>query len=172
MGTDSGCGSRLASWREQAGAIGARFAQADDAAAADLHARIAHALEGVEPVLVVASRDDRAVVLGCGVEVVVVVVEAGVAQLLGLAILEHPERAAGLQAQRLHRAHHVDDGGHVARLRAAPRRAHAEARGTVGLGGRGRRLHLFSDSIASFSTPVWYRAAWGSSRSPRGNRRS
>ena len=54
MGTDSGCGSRLAELREEPGALVARFAHAHDAAAAHVDAGAAHALERVEAVLVVA----------------------------------------------------------------------------------------------------------------------
>ncbi len=64
--------------------------------------------------------------LGRGVEIVVVVVEARVAQLLGLSVLQHAERAAGFEAERLHFAHHVEDRREIARLGSAPRRAHAK----------------------------------------------
>ena len=73
-------GIEVGELRDQPGALRARLAHADDAAAADVHAGVAHALERVEAVLVVARGDDLAVELGRGVEVVVVVVEARVAQ--------------------------------------------------------------------------------------------
>ena len=82
IGTDSGYGSRFASCAISPARCARDLAHADDAAAADVHAGVAHALERVEPVLVVARGDDLAVELGRGVEVVVVVVEARVAQLL------------------------------------------------------------------------------------------
>ena len=126
--------------REEPGALVPRFAHAHDAAAAHVHAGGAHALERVEAVLVVARRDHLAVELGRGVEVVVVVVEPRLAKLLGLALLEHAERAAGLEAELLHLAHHVEHGLEVAGLGAAPGRAHAEARRAVVLRGR-RRAH-------------------------------
>ena len=72
--------------------------------------------------------DDLAVELGRRVEIVVVVVEARVRELLGLPVLQHAERRAGLQSQRLHAAHHVEHRVEVAILRTAPRGAHAEAR--------------------------------------------
>ena len=77
---------------------------------------------------VVARRHDFAVELRSRVEVVVVVVEARVAQLLGLPVLQHAQRRARLQAQRLHFAHHGEHRFQVALLRAAPRSAHAEPR--------------------------------------------
>ena len=113
--------------RDQRGALATRFAHADDAAAADREPGVAHAVERVETVLVLARRDDLAVELRRGVEVVVVVVEAGVLERLGLAVLQHAERAAGLEPQRLDRAHHVEHRREVAILRPAPGRAHAEA---------------------------------------------
>ena len=128
--------------REEAGARVARFAHAHDAAAAHVDAGAAHALERVEAVLVVARRDHLAVELGRGVEVVVVVVEARIAKLLRLAVLQHAERAAGLEAELLHLANHVEHGLEVARLGAAPGRAHAEARRAILLRGRRRAHHV------------------------------
>src|SRR5512140_93134 len=69
IGTDSGGGSRRASCARRP-ARAARLAHADDAAAAHLEPRFAHALERVEPVVVVARAHDAAVVLRRGVEVV------------------------------------------------------------------------------------------------------
>ena len=51
IGTLSGYGSRFASCAISAGAVAARLAHADDAAAAHVDARAAHALERVEPVV-------------------------------------------------------------------------------------------------------------------------
>ena len=74
---------------QHADAVGARLAHADDAAAADLDAGRAHALERLEPVRIGARADDLLVELGRRVQVVVVVVEAGVGEALGL-----PRRAS------------------------------------------------------------------------------
>ena len=116
------------------------LAHADDAAAADVHAGFAHGFERVEAVLELPRGDDLAVELGRGVDVVVVVVEPGVAQFLGLLARQHAERRAALHAEGLHladhRRHHLD----VALLGRAPRGAHAEARRAGfarGLGARG-----------------------------------
>ena len=82
----------------------------------------------VEPLVVGAGRDDVAVKLGRGVEVVVVGGETGRSQGIGLFLREHAEGAAGLHAEPANGAHHVEhliEGravGHV-----APGRAHAEA---------------------------------------------
>jgi hypothetical protein len=78
--------------------------------------------------------DHPAVEVGCGVEVVVVVVEAGVGELLGLAFLQHAQGHAGLQAERLHLAHHLEHRGEVLVLRPAPGGTHAEAAGAARLG--------------------------------------
>ena len=71
----------------------------------------------------------------------VVVVEAGVGQLVGLLPGQHAERDAGLHAADvLHRPHQF---GHLAALGiggAAPGRTHAEAR-RAGGAGLGRRVH-------------------------------
>ena len=63
--------------RDHADAVVEPLAHADDAAAADMDAGVAHVVERVEPVLIGARGDDGAVIFRRGVEVVVVVVEAG-----------------------------------------------------------------------------------------------
>ena len=70
---------------QQAGALLARLAHADDAAAAGLHAGVAHVRQRVQAILEFARVDDLAVELRRGVEVVVVVVQAGVLQRVRLA---------------------------------------------------------------------------------------
>ena len=71
---------------EQGDAVVVGLAEAEDAAAADGDAGGLDVGEGAEAVLVGAGGDDVAVVFGGGVEVVVVGVEAGVLEALGLAI--------------------------------------------------------------------------------------
>jgi hypothetical protein len=113
---------------QQLDAVGERLAEADDAAAAHLQARRAHVLERVEPVRVGPRADDLRVMARGGVEVVVVVVEPRLLERAGLRCGQHAERRAGLEAEP---PHLPDDSGELsdlARLRAAPRRAHAEAR--------------------------------------------
>ncbi|MNX78943.1 hypothetical protein D3C86_1105550 [compost metagenome] len=72
----------------------------------------------------------------------VVVVQPGVLQLLGLSVLQHAQRDAGFQAQRLDRADHLRHGFQVMRLGAAPGRAHAKALRTARLRGPGGGHHL------------------------------
>ena len=72
---------------DESGASPSRFAHADDAAAADVDAGGADAIQRIQPVAIIARSDDLAVELGRGVEVVVVIVQAGFAQPLGLPIL-------------------------------------------------------------------------------------
>jgi hypothetical protein len=79
IGTESGCAGSVASASSRPTRC-ARVAHADDAAAASLQAGIAHVLQRVQAVLVLARVDDRIVVVRRGVEVVVVVVQAGVLQ--------------------------------------------------------------------------------------------
>ncbi len=137
-----GVGLHVGQLRDQAGALLARFAHADDAAAADVDAGVAHAVQRVEAVLVGAGGDDLAVELGRGVQVVVVVVQTGLLELFGLALAQHAERDAGLQAERLDRADHLGHGLQVVRLGATPGGAHAEALGAACLGGAGGGQHL------------------------------
>ena len=61
---------------DQASAVLRALAHADDAAAADMDAGLAHRAERVEAVLISAGGDDLAIELRRGVEVVIVIVEA------------------------------------------------------------------------------------------------
>src|SRR5262249_49181551 len=101
-------------------------AHADDAAATNVDAGFAHSGKRVEPVLIAARGDDRAVVFRRGVEVVVVVVEPGGLQALRLRMVEHAERGAGFEAERAHALDHGADRVEFAILRLPPGCAHAE----------------------------------------------
>jgi len=72
--------------------VGTVLAHADDAAAADVNAGLAHMLERVEAVLIGARGDDGAVIFRRGVEVVVVVVEAAAFEPERLGLRQHAER--------------------------------------------------------------------------------
>ena len=103
------------------------LAHPDDAAAADLDAGLAHALERVEPVLVGARCDDLAVELGRGVEVVVVVVEPGSFQPCGLSPVSMPSVTQVSSPSALHAfdhaQHRVDVAGPWASARRRPCRS-------------------------------------------------
>ena len=71
---------------DHAGTIVGALAHADDAAAADMDAGVAHMIERVEPLLIGARGDDLAVEFRRGVEIVVVVIETGLLQPLRLRI--------------------------------------------------------------------------------------
>ncbi len=92
-------------------------------------------LQRVQAILVLAGVDDLAVELRRRIQVVVVVVQAGLLERGGLLAAEHAQGGAGFQAQALHRAHDLGDLHHVTVLGAAPRGAHAEAAGAGALGG-------------------------------------
>ncbi len=86
IGTLSGCSGRLASVTSMSIAIDRLLAHADDAAAADLDAGCrGHAASVSEPVGEGAGGDDLAVIALRGVDVVIVIVEAGLLQALRLA---------------------------------------------------------------------------------------
>src|SRR5262245_8745306 len=112
---------------EHADAVLPRFAHADDAAAADMNAGIAHMAERIEPLLVRTRRDDLVVELGRCVEVVIVVIEARYLEPPRLLGREHAERRTGLEPERAHALDHRTHLVEVAVLRLAPGRAHAEA---------------------------------------------
>ena len=131
---------------QQGSPIPPGFTQADDAAAAEADAGAPHPGQGFEPLLVGAGADDLVVVLGAGVEVVVVGSKAGLGQALGLGVGEHAGGHAGLEPQLPHAPHHLEhglEGGSVADF--APGPAHAEALGAGRFGGPGpfqHRCHL------------------------------
>src|SRR5215813_6606058 len=110
-----------------ADAILGALAHADDAAAADVDAGVAHVAERVEAVLVGARGDDGAVIFRRGVEIVVVVVEAGHLETPRLARRQHAARGAGLEPDRFYAYDHLAHVVEVAVFRLAPRRSHAEA---------------------------------------------
>ena len=127
---------------QQAGAVGQRLAHAEDAAGADLHPCLAHVGQGLQALAVGAGGDDVAVELRRGVEVVVVVVQPGLGQGLGLLLGQLAEGHAGFQAELLHALHHFQHVGHVLGRGVLPGGAHAEAGGADGLGLGGRFQHL------------------------------
>ena len=125
---------------QEADAILARLAHAHDAAATHIDARIADIFQRHQPVVEGPGGDDLLIMFGRGVDIVVVIIEAGVGQHVRLAFAQHPQRHAGFHAHLAHALHHLDDGGHVPILGIAPGRAHAKARAARILRLR-RRLH-------------------------------
>ncbi len=119
---------------QQRDAIGFGFTHAEDAATADVESGITDGLQCIEAILVGAGRDDLAVELFRGVEIVVVVVESRVLQLQRLLRCQHAERGAGLETECANLAHHQLDLLQLVRLRVAVGGAHAEACRAVGLG--------------------------------------
>ena len=136
-------GRQIRKRRDHADAILGTLAHADDAATADVDAGVAHVTERVEAVLIGARGDDRAVVFRRGIEVVVVVIEAGRLETPRLVLREHAERGAGLEPNRLDAFNHLADVVEIAILGLAPRRPHAEAARARTLG----RLRLGDDGI-------------------------
>ncbi len=72
----------------------------------------------------------------------VVIIEAGLFQLLGLAFLQHAQCRTGLQTHGLDLLHHLQHRFQVALLGAAPGSAHAETAGSAFLGRPGRCQHF------------------------------
>ena len=78
-----------------------------------------------------AGVDDVVVAFGVGVEVVVVVVQAGFFEVFSHAVFKHAEGAAHFHAQAFHRADDFGNDSHVFGFGAAPCRAHAETAGAA-----------------------------------------
>ena len=128
--------------RNQARTVHRRLAHAHNAAAAHADACSAHVLQRVQPVLIGPGAHHVGVVLGGGVQVVVVVVQPGVFQRLRLVRFEHAQRGAGLQAQAFHGANQGADFFNVAVFGRPPGGAHAKAGGARVLGGLGGAHYL------------------------------
>mmetsp|Transcript_6268 Transcript_6268/g.13671 ORF Transcript_6268/g.13671 Transcript_6268/m.13671 type:complete len:306 (-) Transcript_6268:208-1125(-) len=128
---------------EQPHAVGFALTDAEDAAAADGDAGLAHVGDGLEAVVVGARGDHAGVVLARGVEVVVVGGEASRLELVRLVFGDHAERAADLEPHAVDLLHHLEDPTEGALLVAklAPRSSHAEARGSRRLCARRRLDH-------------------------------
>ncbi|OIQ63656.1 hypothetical protein GALL_548030 [mine drainage metagenome] len=103
------------------------FAHADNAAAANLDAGVAHMRKRIDAVLQGTRGDDLVVKLGRGVDVVVVEVEPGLTQPHGLRRRQHAKRRAGFHAEILDRADHAADLVEITVFRIAPCGRHTEA---------------------------------------------
>ena len=143
---------------QHARAVGAALAHPQDAAGADVDARIAHELERIQAILEGARGDHVAVELGRGVEIVIVVVETGIAQAFGLRPGQHAQGHAGLHAQTAHRGDHLDHLVEILVGRVAPGRAHAEASEPLALAACAASITSSSGSSFSRSRPVSYLA--------------
>ena len=146
---------------QQCRAVLVGFAHADDAATADIDIFGAHIFQRIEPILVGAGGDDLLVVLGRGIEIMIVIIEPGSFQLARLLAGQHAQRDAGFHAQVLDQADHFDDPVEVLVGRIAPGRAHAETAGAVLLRVQRRVRTSSSGSRRSRSRPVSYFALCG-----------
>ena len=100
---------------------------AENAAGTDVDPCTADMIERLEAVLECACRNDIAVELGRGIQVVVVVVESGFLEALCLRPGQHAKRHAGLHAEIAHGPDHFDHLVEISVGRVAPGRPHAEA---------------------------------------------
>ena len=104
-----------------------RLAHAEDAAAAQLHARVAGEAGRADPVVVAVRRADRREQLAARFEVVVVAADARGREAIRLFGCQQPEGARDLEAGlALHRVDCVDDASEQPLLRAAHRDDDAE----------------------------------------------
>ncbi len=128
---------------EEAEAVGDGFAEAEDTAAAHGHASVLDVFDGAEAVFVGVCGDDVGVVLGGGVEVVVVGGDAGIAELYGFIGAEFAEGYADFHAEFRDVADDVEDliEALCAAADTTPSSAHAEAGGA----GSGGGLCAFED---------------------------
>lgn len=130
---------------EEAKSVVRSFSETDDAAAADGHACVLDVGDGAEAVVVGVRGDDVRVVLGGGVEVVIVGGDACIAELFCLFGTEFAEGDADFHAELRDVAYDVEDLLEALRSAAdaAPCCAHAE---TCGAGGF-RSARAFHDGV-------------------------
>ena len=144
---------------QHAGAVGLFLAHADNAAGADIDARLAHALQRVQPVLKGPGADDLVVIFFRRIDIVIVVVETGLGETVDLLTRQHAERHAGFHAHFLHALHDGADRVHVAILGLAPGGAHAIARRPGFLRLAGLCEHLFDfHQLGGLEAGVEFRA--------------
>ncbi len=140
---------------QQRAAILGAFAHAENTARTHLHTGVAHGGQSFQAVAIGARGDDFAVVVGGGVEVVVVVVQPRGGQPGGLFTIDHAQRHAGFEPQRFHLAHHLFHRQQILVLGAAPGRSHAEAAGACLFGGLGLGHHfLYFQQLLFFQLSV------------------
>lgn len=132
-----GCARQAGERQKKRGPIPAGFTHAQNAAGAHIDAAVAHMGEGFQSIFKTAGADDFAIKLGRGVDVVIVVIEAGGFEPFGLWASQHPEGNASLHAHGLDGMHHVDHALKLGIGRVAPGRTHAEAGRAVGARGEG-----------------------------------
>ncbi len=129
---------------EHAQAVVLGLTHAEDAAAAHGDARRLNMGDSAQAIIESVCAHNAGVVLGRGVDVVVVSGEAGVFELAGGFLSQRAEGDAGFQAKGADAAHGFEHFGELGAIvrDAAPGGAHAEA-GAAGLfGGAGVRLDL------------------------------
>ncbi len=110
-------------------AVDRRLAHADDAAATYFNTGFPDIGEGLQAIRKTVRGNDLVVIAFGRIDVVVVIIQTGLAETIGLPAVEHSKRHAGLHAKRLDALYHCHDGVHVAILGAAPCGAHAIAGG-------------------------------------------
>ena len=139
----------LRQFDQQIGAVLWPFAHAENAAAAQPHARFATQRQRIEPILIGPRTDDGRIIVRPGVQVVIVIVEAGLSQAPGLWRRQHAEGHAGFESRRLDAFDHRADRLDIAVFQFAPSRAHAEALRAASL----RRLRRLDDGVGGHQFP-------------------
>jgi len=172
IGTLSGWDGHIGERAEQARAIIDRLAHADDTTAAHVDPGITYRVERVESILVSTCRYDIAVELWGGVEVVVVIIKAGLLEFCGLLRSQHPQCHTAFHPEIPDRMNQRDHALEIAVFGRTPGGAHAEP-GRAGITGVAGCLPTVSTSRRSLAeTFVSNRALWDSSRNLPDNRRS
>src|SRR3546814_3034503 len=94
---------------QEADTILPRFAHPDYAAATDVDSGTADIVQRIEPILECSRGDDIAVIFRAGIDIMVIIIEAGIGQLPRLFSRQHAQRHAGFHAHGADTLHHLDN---------------------------------------------------------------
>src|SRR3546814_8913615 len=83
---------------QEADTILPRFAHPDYAAATDVDSGTADIVQRIEPILECSRGDDIAVIFRAGIDIMVIIIEAGIGQLPRLFSRQHAQRHADFHA--------------------------------------------------------------------------
>src|SRR3546814_2773448 len=103
---------------QEADTILPRFAHPDYAAATDVDSGTADIVQRIEPILECSRGDDIAVIFRAGIDIMVIIIEAGIGQLPRLFSRQHAQRHAGFHAHGADTLPHLDNFRHVAIFRS------------------------------------------------------
>lgn len=93
--------------------LGVCFIYVDDVVVVYVEVGFLYVLQGVQLILVVVGGDDLVVEIGCGIEVVVVVVQFGLFECIGLGLFQYVEGYVGFYFECVYLVDYFGECGYV-----------------------------------------------------------